>query len=125
MKYWNEMRTKYGFEDGEAIPPDAEETRSVYIRVINALARKNHSQYEVYAYDRAGFHNSCLILIRERQYLNGQRGMDFEIEQVDDALRDAIDEAMDLYPDNYVSTKVEINTKGVNALIRKIRKESK
>lgn len=35
MRYWDDMRTKYGFNDGGAVPDSAEVYRTVYIRAVN------------------------------------------------------------------------------------------
>ena len=44
MKYWDDFQTKWGFGDGDAMPPDAWACRAVYIRAINRLARKRGQQ---------------------------------------------------------------------------------
>jgi hypothetical protein len=38
MRYWDEMRTKYGLNDGGAVPAGAEVYRAIYIRAVNKLA---------------------------------------------------------------------------------------
>jgi hypothetical protein len=40
MRYWDNMRTKYGFNDGGAVPDGAEIYRAVYIRAVNQLAEQ-------------------------------------------------------------------------------------
>lgn len=62
MKYWEDFRSKYGFEDGDAVPPDAEAVRSVYIRKINEKAVALGSKVRLFAYDRSGMHNCFLIM---------------------------------------------------------------
>lgn len=63
MRYWDEFNTKWGFADGECVPPDAVETREAYIRTINGLARVRGSDRRVAAYDRGGCHNPFLLLM--------------------------------------------------------------
>jgi hypothetical protein len=66
MRYYEEMRTKYGFEDGEAVPPDSEVVRELLVEAINAgLKKRGNFNVEAYAYDRFGAHNWCLLLYRE------------------------------------------------------------
>ena len=62
MKYWEDFISKWGFSDGEAVPPDAEALRGVYIRKINAKAAELGSAVRLFAYDRPGMHNPYLIL---------------------------------------------------------------
>lgn len=62
MRYWDDMGTKYGFNDGEAVPDGAGVYRAVYIRAVNQLAQQLGSSVRATAYDRAGVHNWCLIL---------------------------------------------------------------
>lgn len=61
MKYWEEFQSKWGFGDGDAVPPDACALRYVYIREINRLAAANGSAARLVAYDRPGMHNPYLI----------------------------------------------------------------
>ena len=61
MKYWDDFHDKYGFGDGEAVPPDAWSLRYVYVREINRLAAANGSAVRLIAYDRPGCHNPYLI----------------------------------------------------------------
>ena len=66
MKYFDEMRTKWGFGDGGTVPPDAEACRTVYIEALNQIAAKLGSELRAYAYDRPGVHNPYLILFCEK-----------------------------------------------------------
>ncbi|OQC18514.1 MAG: hypothetical protein BWX70_03498 [Verrucomicrobia bacterium ADurb.Bin070] len=61
MKYWEEYRSKWGFGDGDAVPPDAWALRYVYVREINRLAQAKGSAVRLIAYDRGGVHNPYLI----------------------------------------------------------------
>lgn len=64
MDFWNDMRSKWGFSDGEAVPAEASAARSVYIRAVNRLAEMRGSAVRAVAYDRSGAHNWCLIATR-------------------------------------------------------------
>ena len=61
MKYWEEFQTKWGFGDGDAVPPDAWALRFVYVREINRIADRLGSAVRLFAYDRSGMHNPYLI----------------------------------------------------------------
>lgn len=61
MKYWEEYQSKWGFGDGDAVPPDAWALRYVYVREINRLAAAKGSAVRLIAYDRGGMHNPYLI----------------------------------------------------------------
>ena len=61
MQYFDEMRSKYGFGDGAAVPEDAMLRRAVYVGALNVLAKKFGSEVRAIAFDRQG-HNWCLIL---------------------------------------------------------------
>ena len=62
MKYWEEFQSKWGFGDGDSIPPDAWALRYVYVREINREAVKRNSSVRLFAFDRPGMHNPYLIL---------------------------------------------------------------
>ena len=68
MKYFDEMRTKYGFCDGGTVPPDAQACRKVYVEALNQIAAKLGSELRAYACDRPGVHNPYLILFCERTH---------------------------------------------------------
>jgi len=61
MKYWEEFHDKFGFGDGDEVPPDAWAMRYVYIREINRIAKALGSAVRLFANDRSGLHNSYLI----------------------------------------------------------------
>ena len=62
MIFFNEMTSKYGFSDGEAMPLGVEKYREAYIRAINKIASTLGSGVRACAYNRSGFHNWCLLL---------------------------------------------------------------
>lgn len=61
MRYWVSFQSKWGFGEGESVPPDAWAMRYVYVREINRLAQRLGSAVRLLAYDRGGMHNSYLI----------------------------------------------------------------
>lgn len=60
---YEECRTKYGFSNGEMIPPGVEECRDLLVEAINALAPAD-AGVEAYAWNRPGSHNVYLIAWR-------------------------------------------------------------
>jgi len=111
MKYWEEYQSKWGFGDGDAVPPDAWALRYVYVREINRLAARNGSAVRLIAYDRGGMHNPYLIcrvpaeLVRdvpEPGLCKGSMcsgwapaGNDWIEPAEDDAMRAAVEEALE------------------------------
>ena len=124
MKYWEEFQSKWGFADGDAIPPDARACREVYIREINKLAKRKGSSVRLLAYDRPGMHNCYLILrvdaekaanIPPRRLYKGDpitcRTLmldDWNEPPADDAMTEAIQEAYEMGLDSLVVTEVRI-----------------
>jgi hypothetical protein len=107
MRYWTSFQEKWGFSEGESVPPDAWALRYVYVREINRLAAKLGSKVRLIAYDRGGFHNSLLIrridakAVRKAQELDLCKGAcnggfeprvsDWEDPESDEAMENAID----------------------------------
>jgi len=107
MRYWTSFQTKWGFGEGESVPPDAWALRYVYVREINRLAAKLGSKVRLIAYDRGGFHNSLLIrridanAVRKAQELNlckgscfggfEPKGRDWEDPNDDEAMTQAVE----------------------------------
>lgn len=125
MKYWEEFQTKWGFGDGEAVPPDAWALRYVYVREINRLAAAKGSAVRLLAFDRGGMHNPYLICsvtaaavagVPEKDLCKGAWAGGWSPEQdgeepgEDDALLEAIQEARDRDGiDGLVDVKVSID----------------
>ena len=112
MQYWDEFVSKIGFNDGDAVPPDAEERRSVYIQYLNALAESLGSNVRVMAFDRGGCHNFYMIaLVRV--------GTTEDINEIDEAWEKAFDMAMEAGLDEYVETTVTIKEAELAEAIQK------
>ena len=62
MKYWEDFQTKWGFADGDSVPPDALLIRQVYIGELNRELEKRQSGIRLLAWDRPGMHNPYLIV---------------------------------------------------------------
>ncbi len=114
MKYYEEMRNKYGFDDGGAQPAGVELYREAYILAINAIAEGMNSKVRAMAYDRPGMHNSCMIY-----FVDATRTPALSAEQLatgiedhwdcaepDTAMDEAIAAAFDVGVDTYVKTRV-------------------
>jgi hypothetical protein len=120
MRYWQDMESRYGFGGGESVPPDAYESREVYVRTMNRLLELHESGVRLIAYDRPGMHNECLILkvtsiefqeIPEKDVLSGHWAPpnDWVEPDEDDAFMAAGEQAHDSYVDDYVDVEVTIN----------------
>lgn len=115
MRYWEDMRSKYGFNDGGAVPDGAEVYRAVYIRALNTLAEQLNSRIRAVAYDRSGAHNWCLILFYDlndvQAYTPDELAEPLELsaDEVlapDEALAEAIRQAYRLDLDSFVWVEV-------------------
>lgn len=62
MKYWEDYQSKWGFGDGDSVPPDALMLRQVYCRELNRELLKRKSSVRLLAWDRPGMHNSLMIV---------------------------------------------------------------
>jgi hypothetical protein len=125
MKYWDEFHDKYGFGDGEAVPPDAWALRYVYVREINRIAESLGSAIRLFAYDRPGIHNPYLIsrvaaatvsdvpgkaLCKGLYRAGWDPGLNYAEPPTDDTLEAAISAAMTMELEDLV--KVEVAIKG-------------
>lgn len=118
MRYWDDMRTKYGFNDGGAVPDGAEVYRAVYIRAVNKLAEQLNSSVRAAAYDRAGVHNWCLILFYNVKDLAGRTPDELtgpldlsagEVFDPDEPMEEAIRQAYLLDLDGFVQVSVDLS----------------
>ena len=134
MIYWEEMQSKWGFGDGERVPTHVEKNRTVYIQLVNKLAEILGSTIRAVAYDRAGVHNWCLILLHKLEDLNtlgvepAQYVQDsyayaksLAEEQPDDAMNSAISFAQehlwDIDDSNVIQTTVTVNEENLTLLL--------
>jgi hypothetical protein len=116
MRFWDDMQSKWGFSDGDAVPDGVEVYREIYIRAVNQLAEQLGSSVRVVAYDRFGVHNWCLVLMYTLADLWDHQVEDFtahtdinaEITQADEALEEAIRQAYELELDGFVEVIVTL-----------------
>jgi hypothetical protein len=120
MRYWEEMRDKYGFNDGGSIPRDAEATRDVYVRVLNVMAEAYRSKFRAEKFDRPGVHNYCLILVKEL----GQEHEPTKRDEHDEGWSQIMEDVQEMELDNYINSRNQICNGELNKLIKKIKSES-
>jgi hypothetical protein len=116
MRFWEDMQSKWGFSDGNAVPDGVEVYREVYIRTVNKLAEQLGSSVRLVAYDRFGLHNWCLILIHQLSDLqargieNFAAHVDIDANTVgtDEAMEEAIRQADELELDGFVEVSVSL-----------------
>lgn len=118
MRYWEEMQSKWGFHDGEAIPEGIEHYRAVYIRAVNRLAEQLDSQVRTVAYNRCGLHNFCLVLFHNLTDLAGvpvegyteHVDIPAEVVEPDEAMCEAIWQAQTWHLDELLEVTVAIDS---------------
>jgi hypothetical protein len=117
MHYWEEMRSKWGFGDGDAVPRGADLYREVYINVINALAERDGAEYRAFPFDRMGLHNWCIILIAPKDAELDADGAPMTGFAGDEVLAAQIEEACDMGLDAYVEVRARILADDLAALV--------
>ncbi len=114
MKYWDQMQSKYGFEDGDAVPGGIEVYRRAYILAVNALAAAKGSHVRVIPYDRPGCHNWCLVGFVSVD------GSDYSVDVVkDEAMSAAIERASQLDIDCCVAVSLQLDEKWIDELLKR------
>ncbi|MBI5668426.1 hypothetical protein FBR02_06730 [Anaerolineae bacterium CFX9] len=116
MRFWQDMQSKWGFSDGDAVPDGIEVYRTIYIRAVNQLAEQLGSSVRAAAYDRFGVHNWCLILIYKLADLQAHGIENFtahtdinaEIAAADEAMEEAIRQAYELDLDTFAEVTVTL-----------------
>jgi hypothetical protein len=129
MRFWDEMNTKYGFEDGCATPDGIEQYRAVYVEAMNKLLEKHGSECRVIAFNRGGGHNSVLWLrvhkdtltyLEPEGILYGEHDLDGDEIKTDEGWDKALEEATDLDLDGCVEVKVEINRDHLANILKEV-----
>ena len=139
MKYFDEMDSKFGFGDGDAIPQEAEACRQVYVRVLNPLLKKHNSALRILPYDRGGCHNSIMwvrvpvacfdkVSAKDSRWWENGSCLDDEdfptvlgqVEGSDDGWDAAVEAANDLNLDDFVEVKVNVLESEVDDLLKEI-----
>ncbi len=116
MMYFDEMQTKYGFNDGDSMPQGIDAYRSVYLQAMNHLLEQYGSSVRLEAYDRPGLHNSCLIVRIPATPPKNPDARDPE-PPCDDAYYDALQDAHDMDLDDYVRVDVHIDQDSLDSFL--------
>lgn len=111
MRYFDAMMDKYGFDDGMSVPPDAWAMRAVYAKLLNAAAARLGSRFRVGEFDRAGFHNPCML----------EFFPDADIASVDDAMRHALAELEEMDVEEAVKVKVSVSRRALARMMAMAR----
>lgn len=120
MQYWEEMRSKWGFGDGDAVPNGADLFRKVYVDAVNALAERDGAEYRAFPFDRTGVHNWCMILIAPKDADLSANGVVASGVAEDDVLATQIAEAYDMELDAYVEVRTRLLTDELTDLLARI-----
>ncbi len=62
MRYYEAFIDKYGFSDGDNVPPDADAHRELLVRLFNKRAETVRTPVRCFTYNRPGRHNPCMVL---------------------------------------------------------------
>lgn len=62
MRYYEAFIDKFGFSDGEDVPPDADAHRELLALLFNKRATTIRAPVRCIAFDRPGVHNPCMVL---------------------------------------------------------------
>lgn len=60
---WDDFQSKYGFNEGAATEARDWRVRDILCGLLNARAEMKTAGVRAIAYDRAGMHNACLVLL--------------------------------------------------------------
>jgi hypothetical protein len=60
---WDDFTEKYGFGDGAGIEQRDFDARAIIISKLNSLPEFKTNRVRAVAFDRAGVHNPCLIIL--------------------------------------------------------------
>ncbi len=97
------MTTKYGFNDGEMVPAEAEAARTIIIEAGRAWLKKHRPELAVDPYDRPGCHNWCLVHFHPvddpQKWVDAPPAFqDFLVENLDERFNDLITINVKLLP---------------------------
>ena len=106
MRYYEDFTSKFGFGDGNEVPPDAEAYRQLYVEGLNALLQKHKSEIRVVSFDREGMHNALMIV---------ETGVDLDINKptpkLDEGYYTAMDELESLDVGRFIGVEVKVYLK--------------
>jgi len=129
MKYFDEMCSKYGFNDGDSEPIGLMVYRAVYLTALNQLLEQAGSTVRVIGFNRTGLHNGVLIMpvtpaffaaLTEQQVTDGLSVVpDTALAQEDTGYANVVCTTRELDLDDYVAVQVTIDTAGLEDLLSK------
>jgi hypothetical protein len=120
------MTSKFGFNDGDSVPAEAEACREVYCIVLNRLLERFNSAYRVVPYGRQGVHNWVLIVNVPKDYyealtpeerLIGDSANAAMTDDEDDGFSEAMQHIVELDIDDCVDVTVTIDRNKLDALL--------
>lgn len=120
MKYLDDMKDKWGFNDGDAMPADCWEFRKCYIRAINAVAEARGLQQRAVAFDRFGMHNSCLLLFADKDNVKLEEGLPVStvIEEPGEGMQEVLSDLQEVDIDDAVVVTAAIDEEALQDLIK-------
>lgn len=130
MRYFEDMTDKYGFSDGAAVPDGAQLYRKAYIIIVNTMAQELGSGVRLVAYDRAGFHNWCLVYFAPVQLTEAYTAAQLangSVPDLDVTERTRTDAAMDMalelaqkmnIDEEYLTARISLSKQNLRAGIR-------
>lgn len=143
MQYFDDMCSKFGFNDGDSEPPGSLAYRAVYVRALNALLAMKDSTVRVCAWNRPGMHNGCIIAhvtkglfetMTPEQVRDGEHHREGilakdgwldpdNFDDIDDAYREALEMTGELDLDEYVHVSVQIYEPELTELLAQVAAE--
>ena len=134
MRYFEDMLDKYGFGDGSSQPVGIEEFRTCYVRALNVFLAKTKSKFRVAAYNRAGMHNGCMILICLAKDLEDKGQDEIEsgelsiknsvrLDRVDEAYREAVLLAEDADLDGFIHVECQLDNACLDEMLERVAQE--
>jgi hypothetical protein len=127
VKYFDEMCSTYGFNDGDSEPIGLLAYRAVYLTVLNALLELAGATVRVIGFNRTGLHNRVMILpvtaafcatLTAEHVTDGLSVVpDAALAQEDTGYTNAVCAARELDLDDYVVVQVAIDTAALEDLL--------
>lgn len=77
-EFYSEMRSKYGFDDGSAVPFGAWIAREKFVHFMNARLPSGKHCPKLKVYDRPGLHNWCMV-----EWENGEPDIQWVLDILD------------------------------------------
>lgn len=127
MRYFVDMTSKFGFNDGESVPEGVEIYRDLYVRTINRIAELIGADQRAVPYNRPGVHNWCLILFFDKENLppasesaTWQWQPDWQTAEPDAQMQEIIDAANSLSLDEEFVEVTVVEREGFDEFLEKL-----